>query len=114
MIQLTIDDVRQILSGTPEGLEHITQQLNTVLAKKRGNTDDDAAREFCDQCAIAAMPLSHSFRMTVERSDAAAFLGVGYDSYDAHIHWPMFVAKRSYQFADAMVAERKRRMESAQ
>lgn len=41
-------------------------------------------------------------------SYVSALLGIEPKSYNADIHWPMFVAQRAYKIADAMIAEGKK------
>lgn len=37
----------------------------------------------------------------------AEMIGIDESEYKASVHWPMYVAKRSYAMADAMIAARK-------
>ena len=45
--------------------------------------------------------------------DAAKRIGVDVNDYKYEVHWPMLVARWNFQYADAMIAERNRRLKEA-
>ena len=80
----------------------------TVQIMVNGETQDfgNDGMSLRDYFAAAMLP-------TVEESGtvaaAAKELGIEVNDYDYKIHWPIIAAKRAYAYADAMIAERKKR-----
>ena len=58
-----------------------------------------------DYFAAAALTQAEASLDTMKVHEGAEFIGIEAADYNDKIHWPMAVAKRAYQFADAMLSE---------
>ena len=62
-----------------------------------------------DYLAAAAMAAEIQVGGEGSIAKAARLIGIEPEEYDAEKHWPQVVAKSCYVFADAMLAERKKK-----
>lgn len=62
-----------------------------------------------DEFAKESMSLASDFCDGMDMKRVCAKLGIEEADYNADVHWPMLVARQSYHFAAAMVAEKRRR-----
>lgn len=69
----------------------------------------ETGRSLADEFAKASMSLAADSYEGVGMPMVCAKLGIEVADYNADVHWPMLVARRSYDFAAAMVAEKRRR-----
>jgi uncharacterized protein with HEPN domain len=60
-----------------------------------------------DYFAAKAMDVAGDSTLTV--GEAAKEIGIEAKDYNGRTHWPLIVAKRAYQVADAMIAEREKK-----
>jgi len=54
---------------------------------------------------LASLAITQSENLTCSVGDAEKQLGLKEGTYNADIHWPALLARRTYSFADAIIAE---------
>jgi hypothetical protein len=55
---------------------------------------------------LAAHAPLNEWNLPVKIDAAAEYLGIDPSKYKCEIHWPRVIAKASYEYADAMIAQR--------